>query len=82
MMSPPLAVNTVIKPSLVGGLGIALSTLVILQAGRKCGALIANLDSDGYGQLVGVIVSDYRVVKVLGSDNAALREKEWLAAIE
>ncbi len=81
MITPAIAVNTRIKPSLVKDFGIALSTLIILQCSKKCSLMISNLDSQGYAVLVEAISTDYRVAKTLGQGETELRKKEWLSAI-
>lgn len=82
MVTPTIAVNSVIKPSLVKDFGIALATLIILQNSQKCNLVVSNLDKTGYSTLVGSIVSDYRVVKTLGENNSSVKEQEWLSLIE
>lgn len=81
MITPAILVNTVVKPSLVKDFGIALSTLIILQCGKKCNVTIFNLDRDGYVALVASIAIDYRVAKTLGQSQANLRMGEWLSAV-
>jgi hypothetical protein len=82
MMTPTIAVNRVIKPSLSKNFGIALSTLIILQNSKKCDSVIASLDREGYRRLVDLISSDYRLTKTLDKDEIALRKRAWLAEIE
>lgn len=82
MITPTIAVNTVIKPALINEFGVALATLVILQNGKKCDLMIANLDGEGYKRLVNAITSDYRVTKTFSQDKADIMKKEWLAEIE
>ncbi|MBI2848704.1 MAG: hypothetical protein HYX88_01035 [Chloroflexi bacterium] len=82
MITPPVVVNTIVKQSLVKDLGVALSTLIILQCGKKCNVTIFNLDREGYVALVASIATDYRVAKTLGHSEALLRMKAWLRAIE
>ncbi|MFQ6056107.1 MAG: hypothetical protein ACE5J3_09020 [Methanosarcinales archaeon] len=82
MITPTIAVNSTIKPSLIKDFGIALSTLIILQNSKKCDLMIANLDRDGYIRLVNSIISDYRVAKTLSKDDIDIRKKEWIGEIE
>ncbi len=82
MITPTIAVNTIIKPSLVKDFGIALSTLIILQNSKKCNMMISSLDRDNYIKLVELIISDYRVTKTLSKDDIAIRKKKWLAEVE
>ena len=82
MITPTIAVNNVIKPSLMKDFGVALTTLIILQNSKKCDLMVANLDRDGYKKLVDSIASDYRVEKTLGEEKVALIKQERLNKIE
>ncbi|NOY75446.1 MAG: hypothetical protein GXP32_06605 [Kiritimatiellaeota bacterium] len=82
MITASIAVNKMIKPSLIKDFGVALATVIIFQNSKKCNVTIANLDNEGFVRLVEAIFCDYRVVKTFGKDNIAIRKKEWLSEIE
>ena len=82
MITASIAVNKIIKPSLIKDFGVALATVIILQNSKKCNVTIANLDKEGYVRLVESIFCDYRVAKTFGQDNIAPKKREWLSEIE
>ncbi len=76
-----MAVNR-IKESLSKDFSAALSEQIILQNVRKSYLDLENLNREGYIKLVESIISDYMAIKPLGNDNADLKKREWLAAID
>lgn len=77
-----VAVNAIIKESLMKDFCINLSAWIILQNVRKCHLNLARLDRDGYIRLIDSIANDYRAIKPLGIDNLNQKKEEFLAAID
>lgn len=77
--NPSLILNTTIKPILIKHLGLALTTLVLLQNSKTCEIDLSNLDNNDYVKLIDSLFEDYRVKKIL--HNPVQKKSDWLKEI-
>jgi hypothetical protein len=76
------ALNSQVKPGLSDTFGIAMANMIILQCSQKAGVSMMGLDSAGYLKLVNAIVSDDRVVQMLGRAGAQAKRDAWSSAVK
>ena len=75
------ALNTQVKQTLADTFGMSMANMIMLQCSQKAGVSMMGLDASGYGKLVEAIVSDDRVVQMLGQDGAQAKKGTWAALV-
>jgi len=75
------ALNTQVKPALADTFGMGMANMIILQSSQKVGVSMMGLDDAAYAKLVDAIVSDERVLQMLGEAGAQSKKDMWAALV-